>query len=157
MGTASSYLIYGYRVPPVSSGSTFQMTITGYKPLNQSLEYGLQFSLTPVIGEKTLPAILGPVSINNESAHSYTAEAQESYSLELEVIAYNGTGFTIAYNGTWSPFDFLPVYTAPAVFLILASLAAAYYFRTQIPKQRNEEEVEAELREERRKAEDVST
>ena len=146
-GPVPSYQIYGYGIPTVSSGSSVNVTLSGFRP------YSLEYTLSPTKGVLLLNAIAGPATVGNASTYSFTATAQATYPLELQIIAYNGSGFTITYGGTWSPFDFLPVYTSPAVFVIFASLAATYYFGTRIPRQRNEEKVEAELEEEKRRKE----
>ncbi len=146
--SASGYQIYGYGVPTVSDGSLFSVKLSGYTP-------GLlQYSLTSVAGNSVVAVLSsGRPSTSNSS---FTVVARGGYSLEFSVIAYNGTGYTLEYSGVWSPFDFLAVYFAPAVFLIIASLAAAYYFGTRIPRQLNEEAVEKEL-EERRHRQGAST
>jgi len=146
-GPVPSYQIYGYGIPTVSNGSLVNVTLTGFRP------YSLQYTLSPTRGNLMLNAIAGPGSVGNSTTYSFAATAHGTYPLELYIVAYNGSGFTIRYSGTWSPFDFLPVYTSPAVFLIFASLAGVYYFGTRIPRQRNEEKVEAELEEERRRKE----
>ncbi|MDE1858792.1 MAG: hypothetical protein KGI26_06985 [Thaumarchaeota archaeon] len=134
------YMIYGYGIPPVVEGSTISVALSGFGP--RLLEY----SLAPTQGN----LILNPIAfgrVGDGPAENFSAIAGGNYALELSIIAYNGTGFTIAYHGIWSPYDFLVVYISPAVFLVAASLAGTYYFGTRIPRQRNEERVEAELRE----------
>jgi hypothetical protein len=140
-----SYLIYGFGIPTVTNGSQVNVTLSGFRP------YSLEYTLSPTNGILLLRAIAGPGIVGNSSVYSFTATAQGTYPLELQIIAYNGSGFTISYSGTWSPFDFLPVYASPAVFLIFASLAGTYYFGTRIPRQRNEEKVDAELEEEKKR------
>jgi hypothetical protein len=145
-GAVPNPQIYGYGIPTVTSGSLVNVTLTGFVP------YSLEYTLSPTKGD-LLETAIAVGSVGNSSTYSFTATAQGTYPLELFILDYNGSGFTISYSGTWSPFDFLPVYTSPAIFLIFASLAATYYFGTRIPRQRNEEKVEAELREERRRKE----
>ena len=142
--SSQSYQVYGYGIPPVNQGTIINVTLSAYKP------YTLEYSLSPTIGNKVLAAIsLGKVG--SSPATSFAATAAGTYSLELTVIAYNGSGFHILYTGVWSPFNDLGVYIAPAVFLVAASLAAFYYFGTRIGRQLNEEQVERELEEARRR------
>jgi hypothetical protein len=137
--------LFGYGVPSVPQGSEFNVSLSGYYPRS------LVYTLSPTVGNQVLTALaLGRVG--NQSSYSFGAAAQGTYSLELLIIAYNGTGFTISYSGVWSPFDPLKVYTAPSIFLIMAGLAATYYFGTRIPRQLREEEVERELARDRGEA-----
>lgn len=138
-GPPGSYQLYGYGIPPVDKGSSISVVISGYTP--EELEY----SLTPTMGNLLLPA-LASGGAGNGSTLSLTVKAQDAYSLELMIIAYNGSGFRVSYSGVWSPFNDLPVYTSPAVFLLAASLVGVYYFGTLIPRQLAEEKVEEELK-----------
>ena len=139
------YQIYGYGIPSVTSGTYISVTLTGFKP------YSLQYVLAPTIGNRILqPLAFGEVGSGPNFTFSGTAEG--TYSLELTINAYSGSGFGIRYSGVWSPFDFLRVYFAPAVFLLAASLVATYYFGTRIPMQLAEEKVERELAGEARKS-----
>ena len=143
-GSVPNPQIYGYGIPTVSSGSVVIVTLSGFVP------YSLQYTLSPTKGD-LLETAIAAGGVGNSSVYSFTATARGTSPLELFILDYNGSGFKISYSGTWSPFDFLPVYTSPAIFLILASLAATYYFGTRIPRQRNEEKVEAELEEEKKR------
>lgn len=133
----TGYQIYGYGIPPVSEGSQVTVRLSGYTPGDVYL------SLSPTEGNSVLPAL--PCGRPVTADYSCSVVVGGAYSLELSIIAYNGTGYTVTYSGTWALFDFLGVYFAPAVFLIIASLISAYYFGTRIPRQLNEESVEAEL------------
>ena len=135
-----AYQVFGYGIPPVSAGSHVTVTLTGYTP------FKVQYSLSPTAGNILLPA-LASGRAGNGSAVTFIVSAANDYALELTLIAYNGSGFTVRYSGVWSPFNDFNVYTAPAFFLLTASLAATYYFGTRIGKQLNEEQVERELRE----------
>lgn len=129
---------HGYGIPPVVPGSSVNVTLSGFEPRQ------LEYSLSPTIGNTVLPAIaLGKVG--DGPTFSFEETVSQGYSLELTIISYNGSGFTISLSGVWSPYDLLRVYTAPAIFLLTASLLATYYFGTRIPRQLAEEKVEAEL------------
>ena len=130
--------IYGFGVPPVSPGTVFNVTLTGFAPAS------VEYSLSPLQGNRVLPP-LAFGKVGNQARDSFQVVVNGSDPLELYLIAYNGTGFEVRYNGVWSPFDFVAVYFAPAVFLLMVGVAAAYYFGTRIPKQRSEEAVEREL------------
>jgi hypothetical protein len=140
---ASGSEIYGFGVPAVKGGTVFNVTLSGFAP--RSLEY----SLSQIQGDRVLPP-LAFGKVGNGPSYSFQTLVNGSDTLELYLIAYNGTAFEVKYNGVWSPFDFLLVYFAPAVFLLMVGLAGVYYFGTRIPKQRNEEAVERELEEARR-------
>ncbi|MDE1853716.1 MAG: hypothetical protein KGI38_08220 [Thaumarchaeota archaeon] len=136
---APQYQIYGYGIPPVLLGSTINVTLSGFAPK------GLEYSLAPTLGSgSTTPLAIGKVG--SGQVYSFASIAEESYSLELQIIAYNGSGFSIRYSGVWSPYDVLQVYFIPAIFLVTASAAATYYFNTRVPQQLRDEKVEAELR-----------
>ena len=133
------YQLHGYGVPAVSAGSTFTVALTGFVPGH------LEYSLSPTAGNTVLAALsYGKPYTSN---YSFEAVVPGGNSLELSIIAYNGTGYALTYSGVWSPFDFLATYTFPAVFLVMASFVAAYYFGTRIPRQLNEEAVVRELEE----------
>ena len=133
-----NYDIFGYGIPTVSNGTFISVSLSGFEP--QELEY----VLSPTAGINVLqPLAIGKVG--DGPTLNFTAIAQGDYPLELTIIAYNGSGFKISYSGVWSPFDFLRVYSAPAVFLLLAGIAGTYYFGTRIPRQIAEEKVEREL------------
>ena len=137
------YEIHGYGIPPVATASTINVTLSGFEPGH------LQYSMAPTEGN----LILTPIAFGEAGdapVFSFSAIAGGNYPLELTIIAYNGSGYSITYSGVWSPFDFLLVYTSPAVFLVASGLAATYYFGTRVPRQLNEEEVQAELERERR-------
>ncbi len=139
---ASGYQIHGFGIPTVTPGTQFTVALSGFESGR------LQYSLSPTVGNRVLPALsYGRPTTSN---YTFTVIAADAYSLELSIITYNGTGFTVRYSGVWSPFDFLAVYLAPAVFLIAASLVSFYYFGTRIPRQLNEEAVARELEESRR-------
>ena len=134
-----NYQIFGYGIPPVATGTSINVTFHGFQPAQ------LEYSLSPTNGNEVLtPLAFGEVGGGPE--YSFAVTAAQSYSLELTIIAHNGTGYSITIAGVWSPFDWLPVYLSPAVFLLAASLTATYYFGTRIPKQLAEEKVEAELK-----------
>ncbi len=141
----TGYQVSGFGIPPVVAGTQISVTISGY----QARE--LQYTLSPVEGNRVLPP-LAFGQVGNGSDYSFSGTAADSYGLELTIIAYNGSGFTIRYSGTWSPFDPLGVYIAPAVFATAGSLAAFYYFGTRIGRQLAEEKVEEELERSRREA-----
>jgi hypothetical protein len=135
-----NYDIFGYGIPTVSNGTFISVSLSGFEP--EELEY----VLSPTAGINVLqPLAIGKVG--DGPTFNFTATAQGVYPLELTIIAYNGSGFKISYSGVWSPFDFLRVYSAPAVFLLLAGAAGTYYFGTRIPRQLAEEKVEKELQE----------
>jgi hypothetical protein len=135
---APEYQIYGYGIPPVLLGSTINVTLSGFNP------HGLEYSLAPTLGSVSItPLAIGKVG--SGPVYSFASTAEESYSLELQIIAFNGSGFSIRYGGVWSPYDVLQGYITPAIFLVIASAAATYYFNTRIPRQLIDEKVEAEL------------
>ncbi len=140
----TGYQVYGFGIPPVAGGTEVDVTISGYKA------FDLQYTLSPVEGNIMLPS-LAFGRVGNGSDYSFSATAADSYELELTIIAYNGSGFSVHYSGTWSPFDEFKFYVAPAVFLAAASLVAFYYFGTRVGAQLSEEKVERELEQARQK------
>jgi hypothetical protein len=141
--TEVTYQIHGYGIPTVTPGTVISVTLSGFQPGE------LEYVLSPVVGNNVLqPLAFGKVGDGPD--YNFTGTAQAAYSLEMTIIAYNGSGFNITFSGVWSPFDFLRVYTAPSVFLLTAGLAMTYYFGTRIPRQLAEEKVEAELEEVRK-------
>jgi hypothetical protein len=139
------YEIYGYGIPPVENGTVISVSLSGFVPGM------LQYTLSPTVGNLVLTAIAYG-QVGDGPTYNFSATAEGAYSLELMVVAYNGSGFSIRYMGVWSPFDFLLVYTSPAVFILLAGLAGTYYFGTRIPKQLAEEKVQRELDKEKEEA-----
>ena len=136
--------IFGYGIPPVVQGSVINVTLSGFEPRQ------INYALFPTVGDVYLQPLAAD-RVGGGPSYSFAAIAQESYSLELMITAYNGSGYTIRYSGVWASFDFLLVYTTPAVFLFIASIAATYYFGTKIPRQLAEDRVHAELEEERKR------
>lgn len=132
-----------YDVPPVDSGTPVYVTFTGFQP------EGLQFALSPVQGNTLLRSLaLGTVGGGNN--YNFSVVPRVTAELRLLVISFNGSGYTVQISSSWSPYYDLRVYTSPAVFLVVASGLASYYYRQMIPKQRAEEKVEEELRAEAR-------
>lgn len=141
--------VFGYGIPTVENGSAINVTLSDFEP--QDVEY----YLTPTVGNNVLSALaLGKVGDTPTS--SFVVNAQGTYSLELTIIAYNGSGFALTYSASWSPYSILGVYITPGVFLVAASLASTYYYGTRIERQHNEEKVEKELEESRRAGENRS-
>ncbi len=142
----TGYQVTGFGIPPVVAGTQVSVTISGYQA------HDLQYTLSPVEGNRVLPP-LAFGEVGNGSDYTFSGTAADSYGLELMIIAYNGSGFSVRYSGTWSPFDPLTVYIAPAVFATAGSAVAFYYFGTRIGRQLAEEKVEEELERSRREAE----
>jgi len=135
--------VFGYGIPTVDNGSVINATLSGYKP--EDVEY----YLSPTVGNTVLTAlVIGKVGSGPTS--SFFVNAHGTYSLELTIIAYNGSGFALSYSATWSPYSTLNVYVTPGVFLVAASLASTYYYGTRIERQHNEERVQKELEESRK-------
>lgn len=142
-GKTPSYQLVWYNIPPVQPGTLVNVTLSGFNPGS------LEVSLSPLVGDSILPALYY-VTVGNQSTYSFSTLVTHSYSLQIIVVSYNGTGYTVRYSGVWSPFSDLGVYTAPAVFVIIASGLAAYYYGTRIKREEAEEAVNRELRDEAR-------
>ncbi|MDV3276943.1 MAG: hypothetical protein LYZ69_00575 [Nitrososphaerales archaeon] len=141
----TSYQIEFYDVPPVDAGTQVNIAFTGFAA------HGVQFALSPLQGDTLLKALAyGTVGAGEN--YSFSVVPNMTADLRLLVVSFNGTGYTVQISSIWSPFYDLRVYTAPAVFLILASGVAAYYFRQLVPQQRDEEKVREELHAEARKS-----
>jgi hypothetical protein len=135
--------IEGVGIPTVNSGTKVTVSFTGFKPGS------LEVDLLPVVGNQFLAALFAGRA-GNGSVYGFTVTANGTYSLELLVIAFNGTGYSMQYGATWSPFDPMRVYIAPTVFVIAMSAAGVYYFRIAAQRQSEEERVVKEVEERKR-------
>jgi hypothetical protein len=134
----TTYQIEFYDVPPVDAGTQVNVAFSGFAPQS------VQFALSPLQGDTLLRALAyGTVGAGEN--YSFSVVPNITASLRLLAVSFNGTGYNVQISSIWSPFYDLRVYTAPAVFLILASGLAAYYFRQRVPRQKEEERVMAEL------------
>jgi hypothetical protein len=128
-----------YDIPPVDAGAEVNVVFTGFQPAC------VQFALSPVVGDQELKA-LAYGTVGSGKSYSFSVVTNMTSELRLLALSFNGSGYTLQISSVWSPFYPIRVYTAPAVFLIIASGLGAYYYRQQVPRQRAEEKVEAELR-----------
>jgi hypothetical protein len=131
--------IEGVGIPTVNGGTKVTVSVSGFKPGS------LEIDLIPVVGSQFLAALFAG-NAGSGPVFGFTVTANGTYSLELLVIAFNGTGYTMQYGATWSPFDPLRVYTAPVVLLIAFSAAGVYYFRIAAKREFEEDRVMREVR-----------
>jgi len=62
------------------------------------------------------------------SNFSTTVESSGTQPYGLYVVSYNMTSYDLRIQSVWSPYYVVDTYTVPAVFLVLATGAAAYYY-----------------------------
>jgi hypothetical protein len=138
----STYSISGYYIPTVNQGAFVRVDLSGYSPSSVilSLFPTAQSTLSPT-GPPLLTFSLSPEPDQNATILSPSTQAYGIY-----VVSYNDTSFRLGVSSVWSPFYDYRIYSAPAVFFLIASGIAFYYFRLTAARRRWEEEAMEELR-----------
>lgn len=125
LGTVNAngtYALRWFDIPPVDAGTKVSVQFAGYRPNS------IQFALFPLQGDRTLPPLYYG-TVESTSSFSFSAFPNETRPLRLMVLSLNGTGYTVQIISVWSPFYWTRVYVAVALFAVMASAAATYYFR----------------------------
>jgi len=117
-----TYALRWFDIPPVDAGTKVSVVFGGYRPNS------IQFALFPLEGDRTLPPLYYG-NVQGTATFSFVAVPNETRPLRLMVLSLNGTGYTLQISSVWSPFYYVRVYMAAALFAIMASAAATYYFR----------------------------
>lgn len=140
----SDYTISGYYLPTIDFGTPISVTLSGYKPGTVIL------SLFPTGDFRIAPDGPPIISINRPltAEASASVQAPTTHPYGIFVVSYNGTDYLLTVSSVWSPFYGLVIYDAPAVFVLIATGIAAYYFRQTAAVRRAEEKVWRELQSE---------
>ncbi len=125
----------GYFLPPINRGDPIKIGISNFT------QNSILVILIPASPGNLAP--LGPRLLQEIATgpnFTSTSISPETQSYGLYVVSYNGTSFDLMIESSWSPFYVLNTYTVPAVFLVLVSAAAAYYYTHAEKRWRVEQE-----------------
>ena len=120
---SSNTMLSGFFIPPVNRGDPIKITVSNF-----SLR-SILMTLFPASPGNIAPA--GPLLLQvvpTGSNFSTTVESSGTQPYGLYVVSYNMTSYDLRIQSVWSPFYVVETYTVPAVFLVLATGAAAYYY-----------------------------
>ncbi len=119
----STTVLSGYFLPPINKGDLIQVSVSNFS------RHSVVISLFPASPGNFAP--VGPLllqEIPDGTNFASTLESTGTQSYGLFVVSYNRTTFSLRIQSNWSPFYVLHTYVVPAVFLVIATGAAAYYY-----------------------------
>ena len=119
----STTMLSGFFIPSVNRGDPIKITVSNFS------QRSILITLFPASPGNIAPA--GPLLLQvvpTGTNFSTTVESTGTQPYGLYVVSYNMTSFDLRIHSIWSPYDLVDTYTVPAVFLVLATAMAAYYY-----------------------------
>jgi hypothetical protein len=119
----SSTMLSGFFIPPVNRGDQIKITVSNFS------QRSILITLFPASPGNIAPA--GPLLLQEAPTgtnFSTTVESTGTQPYGLYVVSYNMTSFNLRIESIWSPYHIVDTYTVPAVFLVLATAVAVYYY-----------------------------